>query len=91
MDFSPFALLLLYAVASFPVSIYAKVKGRSQVKWYFIALLFNPLIVAAILFCMKDISEEALNKDTKVCDMCAERILIDAKKCKHCGSDFIAT
>ena len=34
------------------------------------------------------VAPEAAPQDTKECPFCAERVLLKAKKCKHCGSDI---
>jgi TM2 domain-containing membrane protein YozV len=63
----------------------------------FIGFITGPIV---FIWCIYDaytvaqrINREAQQQnlaDTKVCSRCAERVMVAAKVCKHCGYDFEA-
>lgn len=76
----------LYLVASLHVGLVAKTKGRNPITFFLLTILFTPLITGLVLAVMKP--EMNSSKSTKKCPYCAEDILIEAIKCKECGSSL---
>ena len=75
--------LLVAFVLAFCAQQLAYKKDRGQILWFFAVLLFPPLIL--ILLCLEDLTTQPANKK---CPYCAERVLLEAKVCKHCGRDI---
>lgn len=82
-------LLVLGIYLAYLVGRAAQRKGRSFEAWFAIAIFF--LIPAAIIVAVMqddpDASARALNQ-TKRCPACAETVLLEARRCKHCGEDL---
>jgi hypothetical protein len=76
---------LLFAVV---VGVVASSRGRSGVGWFLLAVVISPLL-AIILVALMPSKRDAPSAETHVrCAMCAEPILKEALKCKHCGHVF---
>lgn len=77
-----------WIIFSIVVGVIASARGRSGIGYFFLSLILSPLIgllFAALLPSLKD----APSAETHVpCAMCAEPILKQALKCKHCGHVF---
>lgn len=75
---------------------FASKRGRDGGRWFFIALIFSPLIGFIGLLISDDKQPEIAlnnavnNKELKKCLYCAELIKTEATKCKHCGADLPA-
>lgn len=79
---------LAFAVAC---AIIASSKGRSGFGWFIIGLPFGllALIVVAVMPSLKG-RKDAPSPDTHVkCPDCRELVLMDARKCKHCGCPLV--
>jgi len=78
---------LLFAVAA---GVYAGNRGRSGFGWFLISALISPLLGILFIAVSKDLSKApaaaAPHHDTHLkCPSCAEWVLPEASKCKHCG------
>lgn len=94
--------VLFWLILCVVTAIIASSKNRSGVLWFFISLLFSPLIGIICVACMPAIVTNDPKKQFKLdntlvnmalyreCPECAEEIKYAAKKCKHCGSKVIA-
>lgn len=88
-DFKFIALWLILAIA---VGVYASKKGRSAGGFILLSLILSPLIGFIFALAADDHKNVVVqpNEEThKKCPYCAELILKDAKKCKHCGSEIL--
>ena len=77
---------------SIAVGIWAHNKGHTGFAWFLLALVISPLLGG--IFC-------ALSRDRKAvadlpsaathvkCPACAEFVLPEASKCRHCGSQLV--
>ena len=72
---------------------YAKGRGLSWAKFFWISLLITPLI--GFIWCYitpEDIEKveytKVATKQNKRCPHCDELVRVKANKCKHCGSDL---
>jgi hypothetical protein len=53
------------------------------------AWIFFQIIMTIDMFIMNGKNKKAVElANTKQCPSCAERVLMDAKKCRHCGEAF---
>jgi ribosomal protein L40E len=71
----------------------ASKKGYSFLFWFFGGLFFGivALIAAAGLPLRRDMDQAGASNDApvrKTCPKCAERIMVEAKVCRHCGNKF---
>jgi hypothetical protein len=85
-----------WVVTSLWVGRVAADRGRNKVAWFWIAMIL-PLISWVIVASMTPVRPlvaawdqdtgpiPTLRGRTRKCPMCAEDILVEAKKCKHCG------
>lgn len=80
-------LWLLCGIASAAI---ANSKGRSGCGWFLLGILFGPFgFVVAALPSMKTAPRAPTPKTHVQCPDCAELILKEARKCKHCGCKVI--
>jgi len=82
-------IFISWLLLSIVVGVYAGNKGRSVGGFIVLSLILSPLIGFAFAAVAENIfdKESVLNSSThKKCPFCAELILKDAKKCKHCMS-----
>lgn len=87
------AMMFGWFVFSLAVGFLASSRGRSGLAWFFLALLISPLVAFVIVMMTKNLRPEqrhaalAPGPTTHVkCPSCAEWVLPEAIKCKHCGS-----
>lgn len=86
-------LVVLWLVFSILVGLVASSKGRSGLMFFFVSIIFSPLIGLIIVFVLPKnneiIDERAIeNGNMKVCPNCAELVKKEAGLCKHCQSDL---
>lgn len=84
-----FFIVTQWLLLSIAVGIYAGNKGRSVAGFMTLSLLLSPLVGFAFAVIAENLSipGQDMNYDThKKCPFCAEVILKDAKKCKHCST-----
>lgn len=87
--------LIIWLIFAVACAIIANNKGRSGIGWFFLGLVFGifALIVVAVLSPIGE--QRAITRERDVlakvfsrpCPLCHERILKEATKCKHCGSE----
>lgn len=83
---------LLFSIA---VGVWAANRGRHGFGWFLIACFISPLIAAiflAVTVNKASVLTSALgpSEATHVrCSVCAEFVLPQAMKCKHCGADLV--
>ena len=62
-------------------------RGRSVLLWLVLAVLLGPLALLAVLVLGQAGTRAAATGDgTYACPFCAERVLLEARICKHCHS-----
>jgi rRNA maturation protein Nop10 len=74
---------------SIVVSIGAAGRGRHGPGWFLLSMLISPLLSFLLLMMLPSRSKSAGAPETqelRKCPECAELILREAKKCKHCGT-----
>jgi len=93
-------VFLLWFVLAIAAGVFADNRGRSGLGWFFISVVFSPLIGFILLMIFpkqgsaafpKDEMGRAISPDTHVrCPDCKELVRRDAIKCKHCSTTLIA-
>lgn len=81
-------IAFLWVVLSVAVGVWAKNKDQGGIGWFLLSMLISPLLGGIFLALSKNLRAEALlpNASTHVkCPACAELVLREATKCKHCG------
>jgi hypothetical protein len=74
------------------VGVLASNRGRHGFGWFLLACIISPLLAIIYLLVTKNRAQTALtshapSEETHVrCKVCAEYILPQALKCKHCGA-----
>src|SRR3981189_300006 len=64
-------------------------RGRHGAGWFLLSMVISPLLAFLLLMMLPSRSKSAGAPETqelRKCPECAELILREAKKCKHCGS-----
>ncbi len=86
-------ILIVWAALSLVAGVIAENKGRSGIGFFFLALVFSPLIgIPAALVAKADTASlekrQIKSGQARKCPYCAELIRPDAVVCKHCGRDL---
>lgn len=69
----------------------AAAKGRNAIGWFLLCFIFTPLLIIVLLVLPnkeKPVGRIAIEKGTKACPRCAERIKEAAKICHFCRYEF---
>lgn len=80
-----------FAVA---IGVWASNRGRTGFGWFVLACIISPLLAGIFLAVTKNKAKNAQNpigpsEQTHVrCPHCAEFVLPEALKCKHCGAEL---
>ena len=94
--------VLLWLVFAVVVGIGAGARGRSGFGWFLLACFFSPLLMVLLLVLLPSLNQakvatpvaqasDAVGPSThRRCPECAEWVLKEARKCKHCGSAIAA-
>src|ERR1700716_4375740 len=86
MEFTFFIFWLVFSVV---VAIGAAARGPHGPGWFLLSMVISPLLAFLLLMMLPSRSKSAGSPETqelRKCPECAELILREAKKCKHCGS-----
>jgi len=85
-------MVVLWLGLSIGVGIIASARGRSGFGYFILSVLLSPLIgvLFAALLPPKPSSEQTAEaqRPRMRCASCAELVLVEAVKCKHCGADL---
>lgn len=74
----------VWVIWAIVVSIIASSRGRRGFTWFLIAILISPLLATILVLALGRPGPDY--KAHKRCPDCRELILMDAVKCKHCGT-----
>ena len=90
---------IVWLIFTIPVGVIANAKNRSVISWVALSFFFSPL-VGIILLCLPELpevvsvlaetisEEELFEAESKKCPACAERVKLEAIKCRFCGEEF---
>ncbi len=86
-------IIILWALLSVVVGVYADKKGRSGIGFGFLSIITSPLIGFIIAWLVSSdnaaIEQSAITKgEVRKCPACAELVKVEAKICKHCRSEL---
>lgn len=91
-------LATLWLLFAGVVGLVASSRGRTGFGWFVLALVFSPLLMFLLVVCLPNLKlqresrarDEAAARDVDLervkCPECAELVLREARKCKHCGA-----
>jgi ribosomal protein S27E len=88
------AITFFWIIFAIAVGVWASNRGRSGFGWFLLSLVITPLLGFIFVAVSRDLSPEGIqtNDATRVkCPACAELVMPDAIKCKHCGETLTAT
>lgn len=89
---SAIVILVSILLIAAKIGLIAESKGRSYKTFFWLSLLFSPLIMWILVATMAtdtaSISSSNSLPGLKKCPDCAEFVKIEAVKCKHCGSQI---
>jgi len=82
-------IMFFWLLFSIAVGVLAFNRGRSGFGWFVLSMFISPLL--GVVFCLvsRNLSGEAAKPSLAThvkCPACAELVLPEATKCKHCGS-----
>lgn len=87
-------LFVMWVAFSIAAAIFASSRGRSGFAWFLVSMIISPLIAFVFIAVMKNeamppVTTKTPTSETHVkCPSCAEFVLPEASKCKHCGSEL---
>ena len=86
-----FLFWFLFSVA---VGILASNRGRSGFGWFLLSIVISPLVAGIFVAVSKNLATasgaSSPSEETHIkCPACAELVLPEANKCKHCGTDLV--
>jgi hypothetical protein len=82
-----FFFWLLFSIV---VGIIAANRGRSGFGWFVLSMVISPLLGVILVALIPAIGDERPSTATHVkCPDCAELVLKEARKCKHCGCHLV--
>lgn len=81
-------LAMFWLLGAVVVGIIASSRGRSAAGWFFLAALLSPVLMGVLVLALgrKPTAQELAPK--MKCAFCAEVVLMEARRCKHCGADL---
>lgn len=82
-------LIFFWLALSVLCGVLASKNNRSGFGYFILALIISPLLCGLLLLIIGKRADEtppAIEDQRIKCPECAELILKEAKKCKHCGS-----
>ena len=68
------------------VGLLAGSRGRGSGNWFVLAMLISPLLAVIALALLPNLKGQPSPDSHVKCPDCRELVLIDARKCKHCGA-----
>jgi hypothetical protein len=86
MELTFFIFWMAFSVV---VAIGAAGRGRHGPGWFLLSMVISPLLAFLLLMMLPSRSKSSGAPETqelRKCPDCAELILREAKKCKHCGA-----
>jgi hypothetical protein len=89
-------ITIFWIFLSIVVGVIANARGRSGLGWCLLALVISPLLAVIIVALMParsapapaNATPAAPTRKTKRCPQCAEDIMAEALRCKHCGAEI---
>lgn len=84
-------ILVLWVALSIGVGLLAGARGRSPLNYALLALLASPLIAGVVVAILPNMRDAPSWDTHAACPMCAEFVLRQARRCKHCGHEFETT
>lgn len=79
-----------WLVLAVVVGIIAANRGRSGFGWFLISLAISPLIGGILVLALGSPKvDPASDGEHKKCPACAEWVMREAVKCKHCGEQLL--
>lgn len=89
-------IFIFWLVFAILVGVWAGNWGRSGFGYFLLAALLSPLLGALILLVAGKkqavVETRAVESgELKKCPACAELVRAEARKCKHCGEEFVPT
>ncbi len=87
MDFS--IIISTWIVTAVVTAIVASSRGRNWFAWLIIGFCLSLLGIVLVALLPSVKTDESLRSHRVACPFCAEPILPQAKRCKHCGSDVV--
>lgn len=75
--------IVFWIVFSVIVGAAAHWRGRNGAAWFFLSVLISPLLSVILVLVLPALPTADTHRR---CPECAEVVLKDARRCKHCGS-----
>lgn len=87
-------VIIFWLLFSLVVGVMASHRGRGGYGWFLLACLISPLLAFLFLVASPNLAESAAvraptEKSHVRCPACAELVLPEAVKCKHCGATLV--
>ena len=85
-------IAFFWILFSVVIAIGAGSRGRSGIGWFFLSLIFSPLLALILLLLLPSLRQDASapTPETHVkCPDCRELVLNEARVCKHCGCRLV--
>lgn len=82
------AITFFWIIFAIAVGVWASNRGRSGIGWFLLSLVISPLLGFVLVAVSRDLRSENIQANDAIrvkCPACAELVLAEAVKCKHCG------
>lgn len=85
-------IVFFWLIGSIVVAIIAMSRRRTGAGWFVLSLLFSPLLMGILVLALGSRPapdfEQQDGRPRMKCPACAELILAEATKCKHCRTNL---